>query len=164
MGQLDDGEALLKPRARLYPTVRSTLLPAFPIPKLKFDFNTAIQVGYTGSGSAGTGKLVANGTANDKITLTSQSGLSTDEGWYGIQFYDGTSSGSQVTYTTIEYAGGNYDAAIVGESVMPAGLVTLDHVDIKNLVQPGAIGISETAPGAEFVVTNCTRDGAPYTP
>jgi hypothetical protein len=126
---------------------------------LKFSANTAIYVGESGSG-----KLVAKGTAQDPITLTSQSGLSTDEGWYGLEFLQGTASGSQVGYTTIEYAGGNFDAAIVGESGMPKNSVTLDHVAINNLIDSSSAGIQVIDSTSSFVVTNCTLDGAPYTP
>ena len=125
---------------------------------LKFSPNTTIFVGQSGSG-----KLLAKGTAQDPITLTSQSGLSTDEGWYGLEFFEG-SSGSQVTYTTIEYAGGNLDAAIVGESGMPKHAVTLDHVAIKNLIDSSSAGIQVLDSTSSFVVTACTLDGAPYTP
>ena len=123
---------------------------------VKFSFNTAIYVGQSGSG-----KLVAKGTAQSPITLTSQTGLTTDEGWYGLEFFAGTASGSQVSYTTIEFAGGNFDAAIVGEAGMPKNVVTLDHVAINNSNSGGIQVVDSTS---AFIVTNCTMDGAPYTP
>jgi hypothetical protein len=121
---------------------------------LKFSFNTTIFVGQTG-----TGKLLAKGTATDPITLTSQTGSPDDEGWYGLEFFQG-STGSQVLYTTIEYAGGNFDAAIVGETGMPKNGVTLDHVAINSSMSEAI----QVDPASSFVVTNCTVDGAPYTP
>jgi hypothetical protein len=126
---------------------------------LKFSSNTAIYVGETG-----TGKLLANGTTKDPITMTTQSESPDDEGWYGLEFFQGA-TGSKVAYTTMLYAGGNFDAAIVGEAGMPKNSVTLDHVAINNLIDStAATGIQVADSTSSFVVTSCTLDGAPYTP
>ena len=123
---------------------------------LKFGFNSVVAVGASGSG-----KLVIQGTATAPVTLTSQTASTADEGWYGLQFYSGTVTGSQVAYTTIAYAGGNFDAAIVGESGMPKNSVTLDHVAIDH-GNSGSILVTDASSG--FVVNSCTVDGSAYTP
>jgi hypothetical protein len=119
---------------------------------LQFSPNTAIYVGQTG-----TGKLVAKGTAQNPITLTAQDTSTSGEGWYGIEFYQGTASGSTVSYTTIDLAGGNYDAAIMGESGLPKNAATLDHVTINNSFS-GAIMVTDAT--SSFIITNCIMDGA----
>ena len=118
---------------------------------LQFSPNTAIYVGQSG-----TGKLVAKGTAQNPITMTAQDPSTSGEGWYGLEFFQGTASGSIVSYTTMEYAGGNLDAAIVGEAGMPKNVVTLDHVTINNSFSD-AIQVDSTS---SFVVSNCIMDGA----
>jgi hypothetical protein len=118
---------------------------------LQFSPNTAIYVGQSG-----TGKLVAKGTAQLPITLTAQDPSTSGEGWYGLEFYQGTASGSVVSYTTIDYAGGNLDAAIVGEAGMPKNVVTLDHVTINNSFSD-AIQVVDS--NSSFVVTSCIMDG-----
>jgi hypothetical protein len=118
---------------------------------LQFSPNTAIYVGQTG-----TGKLVAKGTAQSPITLTAQDPSTTGEGWYGLEFFQGTVSTSIVSYTTIDYAGGNYDAAIMGETGMPKNAATLDHVTINNSFS-GAIQVTDAT--SSFVISNCIMDG-----
>jgi hypothetical protein len=118
---------------------------------LQFSPNTAIYVGQTG-----TGKLVAKGIAQSPITLTAQDPSTTGEGWYGLEFFQGTVSTSIVSYTTIDYAGGNYDAAIMGETGMPKNAATLDHVTINNSFS-GAIQVTDAT--SSFVISNCIMDG-----
>jgi len=127
---------------------------------LQFDFNTAIMVGDLAGTS---GKLIAIGTAQSMITMTSQTMSTMDEGWYGIQFFPGTAAGSEISYATISYAGGNCDAAIVGEPGLgtAASSVTLDHVAITKSL---STGILTSDAGTKFVVKMCTLDGKPYTP
>ena len=122
---------------------------------LKFSDNTTIFVGQSG-----TGKLVAKGTAQAQITLTSQYDPPSAGDWYGIEFSQGTDTASQISYTAIDYAGGNGDAAIAGESGMPTKAATIDHVAINNSAA-GGILVTDTG---SFTVTNCTMDGQPYTP
>jgi hypothetical protein len=123
---------------------------------LKFDVNTPIAVGQSGQG-----KLVANGTALDPITLTSDvTPQQTAGDWYGIQFYSGTVSGSKLSYTKVDYAGGNFDASIVGYTGVGANLVTLDHVTVDH-VGDGSNGIMEQDPMSNFVITNSTFAGIP---
>jgi len=105
--------------------------------------------------------LVILGTATAPVTLTSQTASTADEGWYGLQFYSGTVSGSQVAYTMIEYGGGNFDAAIVGESGMLKNAVSLDHVAINNS-NSGSILVADASSG--FIVNSCTVDGSAYAP
>lgn len=121
---------------------------------LHFDVNTAILVGHTGAG-----KLLANGTAQAPIIMTSVAMDPNGEGWYGLQFYDGTVTGSQVSYTTISYAGGNADGAIVGEAGMPKNSVTLDHITVNNLntCATAPVVLQDAASG--FVIKTCTWDG-----
>jgi hypothetical protein len=127
---------------------------------LQFAFNTAIQVGQTGKG-----KLLVNGTAQAPVTMTSTDMKADGEGWYGIQFYAGTVTGSLVSYTTIDYAGGNLDAAIFGEPDMPKNSVTLDHVTINFLVDPCATPVAVSDPTAtSFTIKTCTADGKPCPP
>jgi hypothetical protein len=128
---------------------------------LEFDLNTAIMVGDNTDGSSG--KLIAIGTAQSMITMTSQTMVTTDEGWYGLQFFAGTAAGSEISYATISYAGGNCDAAIVGEPGLGAASagVTLDHVAITKSL---STGILTNDAGTSFVVKMCTLDGRPYTP
>jgi hypothetical protein len=128
---------------------------------LEFEVNTAIIVGDDTDGSSG--KLIAIGTAQSMITMTTQSMSTMDEGWYGLQFFRGTAAGSEVSYATISYAGGNFDAAIVGEPGLGAASagVTLDHVAIN---KSNSDGILTNDAGTKFVVKMCTLDGQPYTP
>lgn len=121
---------------------------------LRFSDNTAIYVGQSGAG-----KLLINGTAQSPVTLTTQFNPPLAGGWYGLQFWQGTVSGSKVSYATVEYAGGNFDAAIVGQAGMPKNSVTLDHVAINSSDADGIMVVDSTS---GFVVTNCTLDGAPY--
>ena len=126
---------------------------------LKFSDNTTIFVGQSG-----TGKVLINGTAQNPITLTTQPGLELPGGWYGFDFYPGTASGSQVTYATIDYAGGNYDGAIVVESALPAGTLTLDHLTIDNTdTADNAVPILMRDGSATIACTNCTADGTKLT-
>lgn len=126
---------------------------------LKFSDNTTIFVGQSG-----TGKVLINGTAQDPITLTTQPGLQLPGGWYGLDFYPGTASGSQVTYAAIDYAGGNFDGAIVVESALPAGTLTLDHLTIDNNdTADGSASILMRDGSPTIACTNCTADGKPLT-
>ena len=126
---------------------------------LEFSDNTTISVGQSG-----TGKVLINGTAQNPVTLTTQPSLHLPGGWYGLAFYSGTASGSQVTYTTIDYAGGNYDGAIVVDKALPAGTLTLDHVAIDNNdTADGAVPIYMNDGSPTIACTNCTADGKPLT-
>jgi hypothetical protein len=119
---------------------------------LKFSSDSTISVG-----ESGTGKVLINGTAQNPITLTTQPGFQLPGGWYGLEFYPGTASGSQLTYTTIDYAGGNFDGAIVVESKLPAGTLTLDHLTIvNNDTADGALPIFMGDGSATIACTNCT--------
>ena len=126
---------------------------------LKFSDNTTIFVGQSGSG-----KVLINGTAQSPITLTTQYDPPVAGGWYGLDLYSGTASGSQVTYTAIDYAGGNWDGAIVVESALPAGTLTLDHLTIDNNdVADGAAPILMSDGSPTIACTNCTADGTKLT-
>jgi hypothetical protein len=126
---------------------------------LKFSDNTTIFVGQSG-----TGKLLVNGTAQNPVTLTTQPNLQLPGGWYGLDFYQGTASGSHVTYTTIDYAGGNFDGAIVVESALPAGTLTLDHLTIDNNdTADGAVPILMRDGSPTIACTNCAADGTQLT-
>jgi hypothetical protein len=121
---------------------------------LHFDVNTAILVGHTGAG-----KLLANGTAQAPIIMTSVAMDPNGEGWYGLQFYDGTVTGSLVSYTTISYAGGNADGAIVGETGMPKNSVTLDHVTVNNLNTCASAPVVLQDATSGFTIKTCTYNG-----
>jgi len=123
---------------------------------VEFEVNTTIAVGLTG-----TGKILANGTAQSEIVLTSQAMDINGEGWYGLEFFAGTVTGSQVAYTQIRYAGGNFDAAIVGETGLAKNSVTLDHVAISMNVNDCALGILSTDATSGFITKSCTLDGQP---
>jgi hypothetical protein len=126
---------------------------------LKFSDNTTIFVGQSG-----TGKLLVNGTAQNPVTLTTQPNLQLPGGWYGIEFWSGTASGSKVTYATIDYAGGNFDGAIVVESALPAGTLTLDHLTIDNNdTADGAVPIFMGDGSPTIACSNCTADGTNLT-
>jgi hypothetical protein len=126
---------------------------------LKFSSDSTISVG-----ESGTGKVLINGTAQNPITLTTQPGFQLPGGWYGLEFYPGTASGSQVTYTTIDYAGGNFDGAIVVESELPAGTLTLDHLSIDNNdTADGAAPIYMGDGSPTIACANCTADGTKLT-
>jgi len=122
---------------------------------LKFTDNTTISVGQSG-----TGKLLINGTAQDKVTLTTNYNPPVIAGWYGLVFYSGTVTGSQVTYTTIEYAGGNGDGSIVIDTALPDGTLTLDHIAIDfNDTADAAVPIYMNDGSPTIACTNCTADG-----
>ena len=123
---------------------------------LEFEVNTTITVGLSG-----TGKILANGTAQSEIVLTSQEMDINGEGWFGLEFFAGTVTGSQVAYTQIRYAGGNFDAAIVGETGLAKNSVTLDHVAISMNVNNCALGILSTDATSGFITKSCTLDGQP---
>jgi len=123
---------------------------------LEFEVNTTITVGLSG-----TGKILANGTAQSEIVLTSQEMDINGEGWFGLEFFAGTVTGSQVAYTQIRYAGGNFDAAIVGETGLAKNSVTLDHVAISMNVNDCALGIISTDATSGFITKSCTLDGQP---
>jgi hypothetical protein len=126
---------------------------------LKFSDNTTIFVGQSG-----TGKVLINGTAQSPITLTTQYNPPLAGGWYGVDFFPGTASGSQVTYTAIDYAGGNWDGAIVVENALPAGTLTLDHLTIDNNdIADGAVPILMSDGSTTIACTSCTADGKPLT-
>jgi hypothetical protein len=122
---------------------------------LQFSDNTAIYVGQSG-----TGKLLMNGTAQSPITLTTQYNPPVVAGWYGLDFFQGTASGSQVTYTVIDYAGGNGDGAVIVESALASGTLTLDHLTIDhNDTTDGAVPILMRDGSPTIACTNCTADG-----
>jgi len=126
---------------------------------LKFSDNTTIFVGQSG-----TGKVLIIGTAQNPITLTTQDDPPVAGGWHGFEFYQGTESGSQVTYTAIDYAGGNYDGAIVVESALPTGTLTLAHLTIDNNdTADGAVPIYMGDGSTTIACTSCTADGTPLT-
>jgi hypothetical protein len=126
---------------------------------LKFSDNTTIFVGQSG-----TGKVLINGTAQNPITLTTQYDPPLAGGWYGFEFDSGTASGSQVTYTAIDYAGGNWDGAIVVDSALPAGTLKLDHLTIDhNDTTDGAVPILMNDGSPTIACTNCTADGKALT-
>jgi len=126
---------------------------------VKFSDNTTISVG-----KSGTGKVLINGTAQNQITLTTQYDTPAAGEWYGLDFYSGTASGSQVTYTKIDYAGGNFDGAIVVEKALPAGTLTLDHLAIDNNdTADGAVPILMRDGSTTIACTNCTADGTKLT-
>jgi len=120
---------------------------------IRFTSDTILSVG-----EEGTGKLLVNGTTGDPVTFTSAFDTPGPGDWYGVVFNAGTVAGSKIAYTKIQYAGGNLDAAIVGNSGMGQGVVTLDHVTI--LDNNDADGIMADDP-ASFVVTACTVEGVP---
>jgi hypothetical protein len=64
---------------------------------VKFTVNSVLMVGATGSG-----KILANGTAQDPIMLTSNptDPMPAAGDWYGIDFSAGTASGSKLSYPT----------------------------------------------------------------
>ena len=127
---------------------------------LLFIDNVAILVG-----NMGTGKLLATGTAQAPIILTSMAMDVTGQGWYGLQFFPGTVTGSQVSYATVDYAGGNGDAAIYGEPGMPKNSVTLDHVTINHLSTCAQAPVAVSDPTAtSFIIKTCTADGMPCPP
>jgi hypothetical protein len=124
---------------------------------LKFSDNTTISVGQSG-----TGKVLINGTAQSKVTLTTQYSPPVLAGWYGLVFYSGTASGSKVSYTTVDYAGGNGDGSIVIDSALPDGTLTLDHLAIDHVDTPDfAIPIYMGDGSTTIACTNCTSDGKP---
>ena len=124
---------------------------------LKFSDNTTISVGQSG-----TGKVLINGTAQSKVTLTTQYNPPVLAGWYGLVFYSGTQSGSKVTYTTVDYAGGNGDGAIVIDTALPDGTLTLDHLAIDHVDTPDfAVPIYMSDGSTTIACTNCTSDGKP---
>ncbi len=126
---------------------------------VKFSDNTAIYVGQTGSG-----KLLINGTAQSPVTLSTQPGFQSPGGWYGLEFWSGTASGSKVSYATIEYAGGNFDGAVVVESALPANTLTLDHLTINSTdTTDGAVPIYMGDGSPIIACTNCTADGTSLT-
>ena len=126
---------------------------------LKFSDNTTIFVGQSG-----TGKVLINGTAQNPVTLTTQYDPPVIGGWYGFDFYAGTASGSHVTYTTIDYAGGNADGAIVVENALPTGTLTLDHLTIDNNdTADGAVPILMRDGSSTIACTSCTADGKNFT-
>jgi PKD repeat protein len=72
---------------------------------VQFNPTAAIYIAY----NSGTyGRLVADGTPEDKITFTSSSpeGSQAPGDWYGIFFYDGTGAGTLLDNCVISYGGG----------------------------------------------------------
>jgi hypothetical protein len=126
---------------------------------VKFSSNAAIYVGQSG-----TGKLLINGTVQKPVTLTGQPGYQTPGGWFGIEFWPGTASGSKLSYATIEYAGGNFDGAVVVEEALPANTLTLDHLNINSVdTSDGAVPIYMGDGSSNIACTNCTADGTSLT-
>jgi hypothetical protein len=69
---------------------------------VKFNAGAQLSIGYYS-----TGTLIANGTANSPITLTSNALSPAAGAWKGLFFYDYTSSNTSLAFCNIQYAGSN---------------------------------------------------------
>jgi len=124
---------------------------------LNFEQGTTLNVGVSTSG-----QLVAVGTAQSPILLTSAATTPSAGDWAGIYFGSATTGGNQVAYTKVDYCGSNSDGCIVGSGVKASqpSRVAIDHVTIDH-VGAAADGIDETDPTSNFTITNSTFSNIP---
>lgn len=124
---------------------------------LSFAAGVQFDIGYSSAG-----KLVAVGTAQSPITLTSAESAPAAGDWSSIHLWDSTLAGTQIAYTKLDYCGSYRDGCIVGDGVK-ASRVTLDHLTIDH-VGEGADGILENDAASNFVITNSTFSNIKATP
>jgi len=117
---------------------------------MRFARNTELTVGYSDGG-----KLIAQGTAAEPIVLTSAAPTPAGGDWTGINFYRDAVLGSQLSYVTLDYCGKANVGCIEGQSGMPPGAVTIDHVVIDH-VGAGGDGILQNGSNLAFKITNTT--------
>jgi hypothetical protein len=110
-------------------------------------------------GSSGAGELVAVGTAQNLITLTSAASPPLPGDWLDIHLWGGTMSGTQIAYAKVDYCGADRSGCIVGDGVQPTR-VTIDHVTVDH-VGPSSDGILEHDAASNFVITNSTFSSIP---
>ncbi len=94
------------------------------------------------------GTLLATGTSASLITFTSNAATPTAGSWSGVQFKPGSSSSSQLTYSSVLYSGG-----WVGGVVVEGSSPTIDHVAVSNSSTDG-IKVMGTSPAP--TITNGT--------
>jgi hypothetical protein len=117
---------------------------------VKFNNNTNLQVG---------GELIAQGTASNRITFTSNQASPAPDNWGGIQFLSTAIpttidsggiyiKGSVLQYCTVQYGGQNVDSTITTHSLL------IDHCVVQN---NGAQGIDNAGiPGEPSWTSNNT--------
>ena len=126
------------------------LLTIEPGVTVRFTSGNALFVGVQGPG-----RLVAVGTPDEGITLTSSEAQPSPGFWRGIVFGGGTASGSKMAYTQITAAGHDRDGCIVGTAELPAYALTIDRVTIDK-VGDGANGIMVLGEKSAVTITNST--------
>lgn len=114
---------------------------------VKFETNASVWIGHNS-----VGKLVAQGTAADPITLTSAASFPAAGDWEGLHFWDNAMAGNVVSYVSLANCGKGGAACLLADSGVNDGAVTIDHVVIDR-VGGNANGIEESS---AFTITNTT--------
>lgn len=99
--------------------------------ELRFPTEDWLRIGPNGSA----GRLVANGTAEDKVVLGSVDEGATTASWLGVYFESGTLSGSALTHTVVKQGGQDAFSSLGGITIFDeagAGDVVLDNVSFEN--------------------------------
>jgi hypothetical protein len=143
----------------------SPVLTIQPGTTLKFDSGCSLLVGYNY-----TGTLIANGSSGQEITFTANSPSPTKGFWVGVCFdnlsldYVNPSTGCQMDYCNVEYAGGNSgwgegDGCILVEGDDPDGpAVKISNCNASNSAAFGILlgwGGSFAAGSTGNVITTC---------
>ncbi len=125
---------------------------------LKFASGTELDVGNQDNA-----KLVAVGTAADRITLTSAAASPAAGDWTGIYMGSNVMGGTQIAYVKLDYCGFDQYACIYATGGVKPGRVTLDHLTIDH-VGPGSDGIFEEDAASNFAITSSTFSNIPSAP
>jgi hypothetical protein len=143
----------------------SPVLTIQPGTTLKFDSGCGVLVGW-----GDTGTLIANGSSGQEITFTANSPSPTKGFWVGVVFdelsvdYANPSTGCQMDYCIVEYAGGDSgwgegDGAILVEGADPDGpSVKVSNCQISNSAAHGILlgwGGSFGAGSTGNTITTC---------
>jgi hypothetical protein len=121
----------------------------------KATFEAGVEMQFTGVfgidvGYAGSGIMVADGTAANPVTFR---GKNTDPGtWSGIRFETGAAPSSRLTHTVIEHAGGGTPALDV------LAAITLADVSLEKNATGVHIGASGLDPASKNLSVTGTKD------
>lgn len=124
-------------------------------------------------GAAGTrgSKLIARGTEQEPIVLTSESPETTAKGtWFGVWFNAGSGPGSEMSHVVVRAAGGRNKHikpplrhGCITLTEVPDGAVSIDHVSVEDCVQAGLV-LRASRPKLEHVRVRNTETGVLMSP
>lgn len=105
-----------------------TSLTLDPGVTVKFSQWSKLTVGYS---ATSTGKLIAEGTAAEPVTFTTEEDASAGNRWEGIRFHPGTDPATSLKHCVIENANGGPNTGNYASIIVEAPL-HINHTTIRN--------------------------------